>query len=235
MENSGFLLIHKPAGMTSHDVVDAVRRITGERRVGHAGTLDPFATGLLIVGVGRAATSRLSEFVGLDKVYEATFVLGATSTTDDPEGEITPANNPPLLSPEGLGVVMQSFLGDIEQIPPQYAAIKIKGKKMYELAREGKTIEAKPRQVHIESFELLSPLPSTYQFPLSIQVRIHCGSGTYIRAIARDLGEKLGVGGYVSELRRTAIGRLSVQDASLIEALERGDWHKSLRNLGVEE
>ncbi len=227
MEPSGFLLIDKPAGMTSHDVVDAVRRVTGQRRVGHAGTLDPFATGLLIVAVGGKATTRLFEFVGLSKEYEATFVLGATSTTDDPEGVITATPGAPLLSKEGLGVVaieeaMRSFVGEIQQIPPQYAAIKIKGKKMYELAREGKVVEAKPRTVTIYSFTLLSPSFSlSPTFPLSIHVHLSVSSGTYIRAIARDLGAKLGCGGYVSELRRTSIGSYKVENAQTLEALQK--------------
>ena len=158
MENSGFLLIDKPAGMTSHDVVDAVRRVTGIRRVGHAGTLDPFATGLLLIAVGGGATTRIAQFVGLDKVYEATFVLGATSTTDDPEGVITQTPNPPTISPDHLQSALQSFVGQIEQIPPQYAAIKIHGKKMYELAREGKVIEAKPRSVTIHQLSLIKSM-----------------------------------------------------------------------------
>ncbi len=166
----GFLLIDKPAGMTSHDVVDRVRKLTGERRVGHAGTLDPFATGLLIVGVGRLATREMEKLVGLDKEYEATFVLGKSSTTDDTEGEITdaPLHNlsmittpSPSLKRRGteekedvLRKAIQQFIGKIDQIPPTYSAIKIGGKKMYEAAREGKPMEAKARQVNVYSFEL---------------------------------------------------------------------------------
>lgn len=224
MEKSGFLLIDKPAGMTSHDVIDAVRRVTGERRVGHAGTLDPFATGLLIVGVGKSATTRLAEFVGLDKEYEATFVLGATSTTDDPEGEISPLPFREGLGEDAIKQAMKSFVGQISQIPPQYAAIKIKGKKMYELAREGKTIEAKPRMIKIGYFGLIgpiSPIGPIPQGPISLPVRIACGSGTYIRAIARDLGAKLDVGGYVSQLRRTSIGSYKIENAQSLEALQK--------------
>lgn len=235
MENSGFLLIDKPAGMTSHDVVDAVRRVTGIRRVGHAGTLDPFATGLLLIAVGSGATTRIAQFVGLDKVYEATFVLGATSTTDDPEGVITKTPNPPTVSPDHLQSTLQSFVGQIEQIPPQYSAIKIHGKKMYELAREGKVIEAKPRTIIIHELSITEPITQLPHYPITLKIRIHCGSGTYIRAIARDLGTKLGVGGYVSQLRRTAIGPFSINQAVTLEQLERSDWQKSLQNLELEK
>ncbi|MEK9131155.1 MAG: tRNA pseudouridine(55) synthase TruB [Patescibacteria group bacterium] len=243
MENSGFLLIDKPSGMTSHDVIDAVRRVTGERRVGHAGTLDPFATGLLIVGVGKSATTRLSEFVGLDKEYEATFVLGSTSTTDDPEGTIITTGAINGLTPSDLSSAMQSFVGTIEQIPPQYAAIKIKGKKMYELARQGEVIEAKPRTVTVHSFELreiassavLPPRKNTLDLPVSLNVHLRVSSGTYIRAIARDLGAKLDVGGYVSQLRRTSIGPYRVEDADTIDQLQHSDWTKKLQNLGVDQ
>lgn len=235
MENSGFLLIDKPAGMTSHDVIDAIRRVTGERRVGHAGTLDPFATGLLIVGVGGKATTRLSEFVGLDKEYAATFVLGATSTTDDPEGEITHTHAPRPFTQEELQMAIQSFKGQIDQIPPQYAAIKIKGKKMYELAREGKVIEAKPRSVTVHAFDLLKPPPDTRVFPLSLHFHLTVSSGTYIRALARDLGSKLGVGGYVSELRRTSIGSYYIKNASTLDVLQRSGWQNCLINPGLEK
>lgn len=223
----GFLLIDKPAGMTSHDVIDALRRLTGLRQIGHAGTLDPFATGLLIVGVGKA-TKKLSSLVGLDKTYEATFVLGATSTTDDPEGVVTQmANGEWQIAMEDLQKAMRSFIGEIEQIPPQFAAIKIKGKKMYELAREGKVVEAKPRSITIFAFDLLDLDP--------LRVRIHCSSGTYIRAIARDLGAKLGVGGYVRELRRTAIGPFTVDEAVTLDQLQRSDWREMLKNLPLAE
>lgn len=222
----GFLLIDKPAGITSHDVVNRVRRFTGERRVGHAGTLDPFATGLLIVGVGRGATREMQKLVGLDKRYEATFILGASSTTDDPEGEITDAplhNHPqPLLEKEGgLQNVLNRFIGEIEQIPPTYSAIKIGGKKMYEAARQGKPLEAKPRNVTIYSIKPISP-PTAQDQTVHIDLAIHCSTGTYIRAIARDLGKALGGGGYVEELRRTSIGPFTIDQAHALESLKEG-------------
>lgn len=244
--NPGFLLIDKPAGMTSHDVVDRVRRLTGERRVGHAGTLDPFATGLLIVGVGRVATREMQKLVGLDKEYEAVFVLGASSTTDDTEGEITPAplttpltvapgfslgaihiTPEPRLKPGATTIekVLKQFIGRIEQIPPTYSAIKVGGKKMYETAREGKPIEGKPRRVTVHSFTFeIPPLASLglddTDGLLKIAVTIHCSSGTYIRSLARDLGRALGGGGYVEQLRRTSIGPFVVEESKTLEALE---------------
>ncbi len=213
----GFLLIDKPEGLTSHDVVNRVRRLTGEKRVGHAGTLDPFATGLLIVGVGRAATREMDKLVGLDKVYEAEFVLGARSDTDDRTGTLTPAL--PLAKGELEGVAIErelnKFLGTIEQIPPAYSAIKIGGKKMYEAAREGKPLAAKARTVTIYSIEILR----FAQDDNKVTVHIYCSTGTYIRAIARDLGESLGVGGYVGELRREKIGPFSIDEAKTLETL----------------
>ncbi len=215
--NEGFLLIDKPMGPTSHDVVDVIRRLSGTRRVGHAGTLDPFASGLLIIGVG-GATKQLSRFVGLDKIYEAVFVLGVTSDTDDRTGKIEIRNSPIERSSKfesEIRKAMHSFVGDIEQIPPTYAAIKIKGKKMYEAARAGKPLQAPPRNVRVYAFELLQLTGN------QIRVRIRCSSGTYIRALARDLGITLGVGGYVEELRRTNIGPFDVRAATPLSGLAR--------------
>lgn len=223
-----FLLIDKPAGMTSHDVIDHLRRMLHTRRIGHAGTLDPFATGLLLIGVD-AKTKELKDYVGLDKVYEATFVLGATSTTDDPEGVITPVEGTNYkirmsnkIGNEEIQKAIKELTGQIEQIPPTYSAIKIKGKKMYEAAREGKPLIAPPRKVTVFAFECIGPIGPIGpmpQGPISFHVRIHCSSGTYIRALARDLGAKLGVGGYVSELRRTAIGPYTTNQAQTLSEI----------------
>lgn len=217
-----FLLIDKPVGLTSHDIVDQVRRATGERRVGHAGTLDPFASGLLIVAVGRESTKKISKFVGLDKVYEATFVLGAASDTDDRTGKITPMLLPPDLTEEKIKAAMKQFVGNIEQIPPAYAAIKISGKKMYEAARAGHPLEAKARTVTIFEFALLEKIKPRHsntpslKHSITLKTKIHCSSGAYIRALARDLGQALGTGGYVAELRRTAIGPYYVENAKTL-------------------
>lgn len=224
--SSGFLLIDKPAGITSHDVVDAVRKVTGERTVGHAGTLDPFATGLLIVAVGREATKHLQEFVGLDKSYEAEIVLGKSSTTLDPEGVIEEAIGPGVIvSQTALDAALKKLTGDLLQIPPMHSAIKIGGKKLYELARKGVEIDRPPRAVTVTEFKLLTPLPDpTVELPVTIRTRIACSSGTYVRALARDLGVELQTAGYLSALRRTRIGEYTVDQATKLADLTSKNW-----------
>lgn len=224
MLTSGMLLVDKPAGMTSHDVIDRVRRITGERTVGHAGTLDPFATGLLLVAVGRSATKELNNFVGLDKVYEAEILLGKNSTTFDPEGEITDAPCP-TITKSAVDAAVTSLTGPINQIPPMHSAIKIDGQKLYDLARQGITVDRPPRAVTVFSFTILSTLPADgITLPCTLSARIHCGSGTYIRALARDLGEALGTGGYLTALRRTKIGPYSIREAVKLTELSPQNW-----------
>lgn len=215
---TGFILIDKPEGITSFDVVARLRRLTGEKRIGHAGTLDPFATGLLLVAVSREATRELQKFVGLDKTYEATFVLGATSTTDDIKGEISAPVSTTHLTKEQIEEALKTFTGSIEQVPPTYAAIKVQGKKLYELARAGNPTLVEPRRVTIYSIEPQSGGRVT-TLPY-VNLTIHCSSGTYIRSIARDLGAKLGVGGYVSELRRTSIGPFKIEEALTFDKLD---------------
>jgi len=216
---TGFLLIDKPDGPTSHDVVNTVRRATGEKRVGHAGTLDPFATGLLLVGVGREATREFPKLVGLDKEYEAVFALGATSDTDDRTGRVVATENTQNPTDEDIQRAMQTLVGEIEQLPPNYSAIKVGGRKAYDAARKGETLELKPRRVTVHSFELLKPI--THTPSPTLHVRIHCSTGTYIRALARDLGAKLGTGGYVQELRRTTIGSWKIEEATVLSALNK--------------
>ncbi len=225
------LLIDKPAGITSHDVVDRVRRIFQTRAVGHAGTLDPFATGLLILGINKA-TKQLTALVGLDKTYIATAKLGFTSTTDDPEGTITEyvgvdrRVDPVRTNETGqthrsaptqteIETALHSFLGTSEQITPLYSAKKVGGKKMYELARKGlgDTVERPKKIITIHDIKLLSLNGNEVTFEVS------CGSGTYIRAIARDLGERLGCGAYLTALRRTKIGDKNIEDAQTLEEL----------------
>jgi tRNA pseudouridine55 synthase len=219
-----FLLIDKPAGITSHDVVDKVRKATGERTVGHAGTLDPFATGLLIIGVGRDCTKQLSTYLGMDKEYEATFVIGATTDTLDPEGQVIPS--PAVTIDEQMILAaMKKLTGEISQIPPMHSAIKIGGKKMYHLARKGETVDIPPRNITIHEFALIDEVTGGSEtrpytgWPITIRVRIVCSSGTYIRALARDLGTLLGTTGYVSSLRRTKIGEYSVTSAKTLGEL----------------
>ncbi|MBI4434927.1 tRNA pseudouridine(55) synthase TruB [Candidatus Uhrbacteria bacterium] len=214
------LAIWKPKGPTSHDVVDAVRRITGERRVGHAGTLDPAAEGVLVIGIGREATKHLANEVAKEKEYVATIRLGAESTTDDSEGEITP---PPSHSPshregEKVGVgrsaierVLPHFVGHISQVPPAYSAVKLKGTPAYKLARRGRVPELKPRTVEIKEIELLESNGAL------LTLRVVCGPGTYIRSLARDIGHALGVGGYLTNLTRTRVGTYTKATALTLE------------------
>ncbi len=227
---NGFLLVNKPSGPTSHDIVDRVRRATGVKCVGHAGTLDPFATGLLIVGVGREATREFPKLVGLPKCYRATLHLGAVSDTDDRTGQIAakktwPANHEQF-SPDQLNQVLKKFTGKILQVPPMYSAKKVKGKKLYELAREGVTIERQPVELEIYSIEIVGYVPSPALHLLTLDLR--CSSGTYVRALARDIGETLGCGAYLEELERTAIGPFVLSEAEKMENLNSENWEKHL-------
>lgn len=236
-----FLLINKPAGITSHDVVDRVRKITRERTVGHAGTLDPFATGLLIVGVGRESTKHLSKFLGMDKAYLATICVGRTSTTLDPEGEISAPPTPHKwgeLRPEALEAAMKSLTGEIKQIPPMHSAIKIGGKKLYELARKGIEIDRPPRSVTIRRFELVAHLAPTLSLagkgvttPFDVRAIVECSSGTYIRSLARDFGEKLGTVAYLTALERSAIGPYRLEDAVRLDDLSPETWQTVAKSL----
>lgn len=202
---AGILNIDKPAGMTSHDVVNRVRRTASTRRVGHAGTLDPLATGVLLVCVGRA--TRLVEYlVGQPKVYEAEIRLGQTTNTYDADGEVV-QERPLTFTPQDLQNALTHFLGEIEQVPPMYSAIKQDGQPLYKLARQGKEVERKPRLVTIHELAVLS-----WNAPL-LTVRVACSTGTYIRSLAHDLGEVLGCGGHITRLRRTAVGDFGVGTA----------------------
>jgi tRNA pseudouridine55 synthase len=203
---SGFLLIDKPAGITSHDAVDRIRRVLGTRKVGHGGTLDPLATGLLLIGVGRA-TRLLRFIVDLPKVYQGTGLLGIETTTLDAEGEVTRRAEVDV-SEHGLQAAMDRFVGDIEQVPPAYSAVKVGGRKLYEAARQGRAVEARPRQVHVEAFDLLVLDGPLFDF------RVRCSSGTYVRSLVADVGRHLDCGAHLVALRRTAIGPHRVEDAA---------------------
>lgn len=208
-----FLLVDKPKGWTSFDAVARIRREAskqlGEKKVkvGHAGTLDPFATGLLIIGVGREATKRIDEFKQQKKVYLAEIELGAVSDSYDSEGEITRFEVKDIPSKAEIKQVLNSFLGKIRQIPPMYSAKKVAGKRLYELARQGKEVERQPAKVEIYKIKL-----KNYSFPV-LKIKVVCSSGTYIRSLAYDIGQKLGVGAYCRELRRLKIGKYSVRIA----------------------
>ena len=202
---SGLVPVDKPAGITSHDVVNRVRRALGIRKVGHAGTLDPLATGLLLVGVGRA--TRLLRFLAdLPKVYRGTGVLGIETTTYDADGEVV--RESPVHVTEGqLRSAMAALTGDIEQVPPAYSAVQVGGRRMYEAARKGVTLEAPRRRVHVERFDLLSFDPPRFD------VEVECSTGTYVRSLVHDVGQALGAGAHLAALRRTAIGPFRVERA----------------------
>ncbi len=207
-------MIDKPTGWTSHDVVAKLRGILKIRRIGHAGTLDPFATGLLIVGVG-PATKKLTALVGLDKTYEATARLGATSTTFDPEGEITENKGYERPTIDDVIDILKRFQGSHDQKAPLHSAKKVGGKKLYELARKGKaTEEMRPvKTVTIHDLRLVD-----YEWPF-LKFQVTCSSGTYIRTLADDIGRALGCGAYLTQLRRTRVGDYRVDDATRLEEL----------------
>ena len=209
----GVLLIDKPEGMTSHDVVDRVRHKLKMKRIGHAGTLDPNATGLLIILVGKA--TKLSQYLmGLDKTYEGLISLGVATTTQDAEGEVIEEKPVPELTEEQVKEEMKGFLGDQYQTPPMFSAKKMDGVPLYKLARKGKTVEREPRFIHIASFKL-----DKWDSP-DIEFTLSCSKGTYVRTVANDLGQKLGCGAYLKELRRTDIERFRIEDSIELESFE---------------
>ncbi|MBX6770819.1 MAG: tRNA pseudouridine(55) synthase TruB [Chloroflexi bacterium] len=212
---SGILNVAKPVGMTSHDVVAFVRRQTGQRRVGHAGTLDPAAAGVLLVCLGDA--TRLSEFLlESNKQYRATIRLGAVSTTDDAEGIITPsASSVDHLALPTITAVLRRFQGEIEQVPPAFSAIKVGGQALYRSARAGQVVQAPSRRVRIDRIEILTWIPP------DLTIDVTCSKGTYIRALARDIGRVLGVGGYLRSLLRTASGSFRLDDSLSLEEIAR--------------
>lgn len=213
------LVIDKPAGMTSHDVVAHLRRLTGVRQAGHTGTLDPFATGLLLILLGSG--TRLMEYTHtVPKTYQATVVLGTSSTTDDPTGTLTSRDVSQQIERSDIERVLPQFIGTIRQLPPTYAAIKVQGKKLYQYARAGEAVPRLPRDVQIFSIALQS-----YHYP-ELTFTVQCGSGTYIRALGRDIGQALGTGGYVSVLRRTQIGSLTADQATPLAQLTLENWRQ---------
>jgi len=208
---SCLVVVDKPAGMTSHDVVARVRRTMGTRKVGHAGTLDPMATGVLVLGVERA-TRLLGHLMLTEKTYAATVRLGAATTTDDAEGEVISTAPAAHLSEADVRAALTAFRGEIEQVPSTVSAIKVDGKRAYARARAGEEVELAPRRVTISAIEA-DNFRVDGDF-LDLEIRIACSSGTYIRAIARDLGSVLGVGGHLTALRRHSVGPFTVEDAN---------------------
>lgn len=220
MAKSGLLLVDKPAGFTSHDVVAMARKILGTRKVGHAGTLDPMATGLLVLGV-ESGTKLLTFIVGQDKTYEATIRLGAATHTDDAEGDVISTADPKLLVAVTDGEIMAAIsklTGPISQIPSSVSAIKVSGVRAYDLVRAGEAVELKAREVTVSRFELIGAIRRSTD-SIELDVVIDCSSGTYIRALARDIGQALGVGGHLTKLRRTRVGNFLTEKASSLEDL----------------
>ena len=222
---SGVMVVDKPVGKTSHDVVQIIRKGTGLRRIGHTGTLDPRASGVLVILIGPAV--RLSEYLLTDrKRYEATIRFGAVSDTYDGDGLIQPTGVDVHLTEDQILEAMKAFTGEFDQVPPAYSAIKLQGRKAYELARQGQKVVLPSRKVDVFSFDLVE-----FNLP-EISVDIYCSSGTYIRSIAHELGEKLGCGAYLNGLRRTVSGHFSLRDAITIPDLqacfEEGTWYQHL-------
>lgn len=223
-KTSGVLVIDKPIGMTSHQVVQIVRRGTNIRRAGHTGTLDPRASGVLVVLVGPAV--RLSEYISAeDKRYQATIKLGEKTDTYDGDGELT-ASSEVNVTKEQFEEALTQFIGEIEQVPPPYSAVKVKGRRAYDMARKGEEVELEARTINVYSLELIE-----WDLP-EVVVDVHCSSGTYVRSLAHDLGELLGCGAYLTGLRRTKSGRFTLKDAvplrKLSETFEANSWYQYL-------
>ena len=212
-ELEGVLLVDKPTEHTSHDVVARLRRKLNMKKIGHAGTLDPMATGLLIMLIGKA--TRISQYlISLDKEYEGTITLGVTTDSQDAEGEVMATQPVPPLAEADVKTAMTTFLGDQYQMPPMYSAIKIDGVPLYKSARKGEEVEREPRFIRVMSFDL-----TRFALP-QLDFRLRCSKGTYVRTIAHDLGQKLGCGAHLSALRRTASDRFNISQALTLDAIE---------------
>lgn len=220
----GFICVLKPFGWTSHDVVQLLRKLTGVRRVGHGGTLDPAASGVLLVAIGRA--TRLIDYLAdQDKIYCADVVLGASTDTDDADGAVLSVRDPSWIGVSEIFPALSTFLGEISQVPPQYSAVKLQGRKAYEVARRGGTSELAPRKIVVNGIAMLE-----WESPV-LSILVHCSKGTYIRSIARDLGQRLGSGAHLGALVRVASGRFTCEDAVSIEDLKLATEFGYLDNL----
>ena len=213
-EPVGILLVDKPQGLTSHDVVARMRRVFQIKKIGHAGTLDPMATGLLLILVGRA-TKASQYLMSMDKEYVGTVKLGEVTDSQDADGEIIATTPVPDLVEKDVAEVIRSFLGDQYQMPPMYSAKKVNGQKLYKLARKGKEVEREPRVIHVSRYEI-----THFDLP-EISFLVACSKGAYIRTLAHDLGERLGCGGHLCALRRTAVGPFSIENANTLEEIEK--------------
>jgi tRNA pseudouridine55 synthase len=217
--DGGFIVVDKPAGLTSHDVVARIRRLARTRRVGHGGTLDPMATGVLVVAVGRA-TRLLTYVIGVDKRYTGTIRLGQATITDDAEGEVTTIQPAGHLTDADIRSGLAGLTGDIEQVPSAVSAIKVDGRRAYKRVRRGESVVLAARPVTVSRLDVLAirrPAPDV----VDVDIDVACSAGTYVRAIARDLGVALGVGGHLTTLRRTAVGGFSLDEAATLDELEK--------------
>jgi tRNA pseudouridine55 synthase len=215
----GLIVVDKPAGMTSHDVVARARRLAQTRRVGHAGTLDPMATGVLILGVGRA-TRLLTYVIGARKSYAATVRLGRSTVTDDAEGEEVSATDASAVTDEEIRAGLAALTGEIDQVPSAVSAIKVDGRRAYQRVRDGEQLALAPRRVTVYELATLAVRRDAVPGTVDVDVEVACSSGTYVRAIARDLGAALGVGGHLTALRRTAVGGFTLTEAATLVELE---------------
>jgi len=210
----GVIAINKPKGYTSHDIIAILRNVTGIRRIGHAGTLDPLASGVLVVAIGREYTKKINTIMKSEKEYVAEFTFGLESSTDDGEGVKTIINNKKVPDVEEIKKNVQLFIGYIKQVAPQYSAVKVKGKAAYKYARSGQKITLNAKLVEIKSIDILD-----YAYPI-LKLKIICGAGVYIRSLARDLGKVLGTGAYVSSLFRRRVGDFILENAVSIEEIK---------------
>ncbi len=222
MPTSGFIIINKPVGPTSHDIVNQLRKITGIKKIGHAGTLDPFASGVLVLAIGREATKQIDKIVQTEKEYKADLYLGAVTDTYDRTGKITEEKKVEKIEEKKIEEILKSFRGEQEQVPPMFSAKKIKGQKLYKLARQGREVERKPVKINISKIQLVK-----YSFP-RLKIRVRCSKGTYIRSLAHDIGQKLGCGAYLEELQRTAVGDYALKESIDLDKINKDNWQKFL-------
>ncbi|WP_327652910.1 tRNA pseudouridine(55) synthase TruB [Micromonospora aurantiaca] len=218
MSTDGLIVVDKPGGMTSHDVVARIRRLARTRRVGHGGTLDPMATGVLVIGVGRA-TRLLTYVIGAGKSYAATIRLGQATVTDDAEGEVVATTPAGAVTDDGVRAALAALTGEIDQVPSAVSAIKIDGQRAYKRVRDGEAVELPARRVTVSRLDVLA-IRRDVPDVVDVDVDVTCSSGTYIRALARDAGAALGVGGHLTALRRTAVGGFTLAEAATLDQLE---------------
>ncbi|MFH1398364.1 MAG: tRNA pseudouridine(55) synthase TruB [Candidatus Omnitrophota bacterium] len=221
MIRDGILVINKPKGVTSHDVVDFVRKKLKIKQVGHSGTLDPIATGVLVILIGKC-TKLFNHFMILDKEYSATLTLGARTTSGDIQGEVVEKKEFSHVTEENVSKTMVTFIGENMQVPPMVSALKHKGKRLYELARKGKEVERAPRKVQIKELSLLK-----FSLP-DIQFKVKCSKGTYVRQLAEDIAAKLGCVGFVSQIERLSIGRFNIKDSLSLSQVEESQVQPAL-------